>query len=110
MAVWTELKVKLITTINELKDIKAHGFKEVYGSNAAVQKIHITQESAESWAIRRAEQLERQLRIETGHYQEQLKVRLTEFTRLEQKLDRVRNLVADGEVKKLMALYKRGEI
>ena len=97
-------------TINELKDIKTQGLKEVYASNSAVQKLHITQESAESCAIRRAEQLERQLRVETNQYQEQLRVRLTEFTRLEQKLDRVRDLVADNRLPKLIALYKKGEI
>ena len=97
-------------TINELKDIKEKGFKEVYASNSALQKLHITQESAESCAIRRAEQLERQLQVETDQYQEQLQVRLTEFTRLEQKLERVRNLVVDNEIEKLKVLYKRGEI
>ncbi|CAH1756454.1 3925_t:CDS:10 [Entrophospora sp. SA101] len=42
-------------------------------------------------AIRKAERLEEQLRIETSQYQEQLKVRLNEFTRLEKKLEQIRN-------------------
>jgi len=79
-----------VTTITEFHEIKAHGFKEVYASNSALQKLHITQESAESCAIRRAERLERQIRVETDQYQEQLQVRLTEFTRLEQKLEKIR--------------------
>ncbi|CAJ0831419.1 15995_t:CDS:2, partial [Entrophospora sp. SA101] len=52
--------------INELKDIKTHGFKEVYASNSAIQKIHVSQESDEKIALENmtytAEQLERQFR------------------------------------------------
>ena len=106
IAVWTTLKAKLITTINELKDIKTQGFKEVYASNSAIQKIPVVEENDDS----KVQRLEKQLLVDSQRYQSQLTTRLNEYTRLEKKLEQIRNLVADGEVKKLQRMMKKGEI
>ena len=106
IAVWTTLKPKLMITINQLKEIKTHGFKEVYRSNSAIQKIRMAEENNDSKIAR----LEKQLLVDSQRYQSQLTTRLNEYTRLEKKLEQIRNLLADQQLNKLIALYKRGEI
>jgi len=48
--------------------------------------------------------------IDKEKYHEQLESQLTAYTNLENKLERVRNLLATQEIKKLQSLFKKGKI
>lgn len=52
----------------------------------------------------------RNLGHQSKEYKRQLNIRLQEYTNLETKLEKVRNLIADNQIDKLKKLYKRGEI
>jgi hypothetical protein len=97
-----------MTTITELKQIKDKGFSQVYASNAALQKLHVSQETEES----KADRLEERLKADSRNYNQQLRVKSLEYTNLEKKLEQIRNLIADKQttLNKLKSLVKRGEI
>ena len=47
---------------------------------------------------------------ENQQYEARLRISCEKYTRLEQKLEQIRDLLADEKLNKLMALYKKGEI
>ena len=117
IAVWTNLKQNLIKTISELKANQK--------DNWALTKPKSTPQSVWSDQINVPElvQENRQLHYlysletslhnraeENKAYEARLARELQKLTNLEQKLEKIRNLVADQQLNKLIALYKKGEI